>query len=119
VKISIDPMPAYRDGAAVKVNAHFTNLASLSAMQESAWKRKREIARAVKAGDCAGMAIAKEAELRGLTPAQLADLILSKLDPMTLADARELQRQTALLAIDAAKTPAELNSILAGLNHGA
>lgn len=114
MKLSIDPMPAYRDGATVKVNAHFTNLASLVAMREAAWTRKRQIAEVVKGG-ANGDALAQEAALRGMTTGALADLILSKPDPSMLADARELQRQTALLAIDAAKTPAELDAILAGL----
>jgi hypothetical protein len=115
MRISLDPFPEQKTAAVAAVNAHFVALGASVAMQEAAWKRKREIACAVKAGDLAGMAIAKEAELRGLTAAQLADLILSKPDPATLADARELRRQTALLAIDAAKTPSELETILSGL----
>ncbi len=115
MRVSLDPFPDRKTAAIAQVNAHFASVAASVAMQESAWTRKREIARAVRAGDWAGMAIAKEAELRGLTPAQLADLILSKPDPAALADARELRRQTALLAIDAAQTPAELDAIIAGL----
>jgi hypothetical protein len=115
MRVLLDPFPERKAAAVAAVNAHFVALAASVAMQEAAWKRKREIARGVKAGDWAGMAIAKEAELRGISPAQLADLILSKPDPATLADARELNRQTALLAIDAAKTPSELETILSGL----
>ncbi|MGB3042438.1 MAG: hypothetical protein WBB98_04560 [Xanthobacteraceae bacterium] len=115
MKLSIDPMPAYRDGAAVKVNAHFANLASLSAMREAAWTRKRQIAQAAKGGAWTD-AFEQEAVLRGMSSPEFADLILSKPDPTSLADARELQRQTALLAIDAAKTPAELDAIIKDAN---
>lgn len=114
MKIVTDPMPAYRAGAVAEVNARFVQQAANVAMQESVWRRKREIAEAVQAGGDVAL-LAPEAALRGLSVAQLVTLILSKPDPATLSDARELRRQTALLAIDAAKSPAELDAILAGL----
>lgn len=99
----------------VAVNQYFAGVTASAAMQEAAWTRKREVARAVKAGDWAGGSLAEEAKLRGMTAQTLADLILSKPDPAAIVDARELRRQTALLAIDAAKTPAELDAIIANL----
>lgn len=114
MRVSLDPFPERKAGAVAAVNAHFASVTAATAMQEAAWTRKRQIAQAVKAGDL-GSALTQESALRGMTVPALADLILSKSDPASLADARELQRQTALLAIDAAKTPAELDAILASL----
>ena len=116
MKLTLDPMPALRATAAVKVNGHFARLAGATMHQESAWRRKREIARDVRSGDAAGMAISEEASLRGLTIQAFADLILAKPDPAQIADTRELGRQTALLAIDAAATPAELDALLNDLS---
>jgi hypothetical protein len=48
-----------------------------------------------------------EADLRGITVAELAGLILSKPDDFA---ARELERQRIMLAIDAATTPAKLEA---------
>jgi hypothetical protein len=114
MRVALDPFPQRKTDAIAAVNAHFVALGASVAMQESAWTRKRQIAQAVKAGGF-GSALAQEAALRGMTVPALADLILSKPDPATFADARELQRQTTLLAIDAAKTPADLDAILASL----
>ncbi|MGB3490779.1 MAG: hypothetical protein WBA62_22040 [Xanthobacteraceae bacterium] len=114
MKVALDPFPDSKAAAIARVNAYFGGLAATAAMKEAAWKRKRSLAEAVKAGD-AGTALTDEAALRNLTVQAFADLILSKPDPAAFADARELRRQTALLAIDAAKTPAELDAIIASL----
>ncbi len=113
MRVSLDPFPDRKRAAIARVNAHFVALGASVAMQESAWNRKRDIAR--RHGNDRTYDFDAEARLRGLSSDELADLILSKPDPAALADARELQRQTALLAIDAAKTPAELDTVLAEL----
>lgn len=113
MRVSLDPFPDRKTAAIARVNAHFASVAASVAMQESAWMRKRDIAR--RASNDRTYDFGSEARLRGLSSDQFADLILSKPDPAALADARELQRQTALLAIDAAKTPAELDTVLAEL----
>ena len=53
-----------------------------------------------------------EAALRGKTPAEFADLILSKVAAL---DARELQRQMALLKIETLMTPAEIAALLSDI----
>lgn len=113
MRVSLDPFPQRKAAAVAAVNAHFGSTAAAAAMRESAWVRKRDIAR--RHSNERTYDFEMEARLRGLSSDELADLILSKPDPTALADARELQRQTALIAIDAAKTPAELDAIIAGL----
>lgn len=115
MKVTLDPLPDRKTAAIAAVNQYFAGVAANASMQEAAWVRKREVACAIREGESDGMAIAKEAQLRGLTIEAFADLILSKPDPAQIADARELRRQTALLEIDTAKTPAELDAIIATL----
>lgn len=110
VKLSDDPMPKLRASAVSKINAHFNVQAQPHV--DAAHARKREIARAVKAGADAPVEFAAEAELRGMTAAALADLILSK---SAALDARELRRQEAMFAIEAAKRPTDLDGILNNL----
>jgi len=103
-------MPAMRSKTEAQVNAWFDE--QVQPHRDAAWARKRDVA---KAGAPYPDAFAQEAALRGLTPTALADLVLSKPDSVAAADARELHRQRVNAAIDAAKMPAELDAILAGL----
>ncbi len=113
MRAELNPLPDQKTAAIVVVNQYFAGVTANAAMQETAWTRKRDIAR--RARNDRTDDFESEARLRGLTSEAFADLILSKPDPAQLADARELRRQTALLAIDAAATSADLDAIIAGL----
>lgn len=115
MRVSLDPFPQRKAAAVASVNGYCASIAVDAILQEVAWQRKRSIAEAVMAGVGPPGAFLEEAKLRGLTVGAFAGLILSKPDPTGIADARELQRQTALLAIDSAKTPDDLDAILANL----
>jgi len=113
MRVALDPFPDRKTAAVAAVNQYFAGVAAAAAMQEAAWTRKRDIAR--RASSDRTQNFESEATLRGLSSDEFAALVLSKPDPAQLAGARELRRQTALLAIDAAKTPAELDAIIANL----
>lgn len=115
MKVKLDPMPALRATAASRVTARFSTLTLADIHRELVWRRKREIADAVIGGADAPAHFAEEAALRGLTPSALAALIAAKPNPAAALDARELDRQKMLLAIDASKTPAELTAITSTL----
>lgn len=105
MKIALDPMPAERARAVNKVNAYFNSLARPHL--DAAHAMKRQVASEPISGAPAWFI--QEADMRGITPTDLADLVLSK--PDTLAE-RELARQCALRAIDAARTPADLSRVV-------
>ncbi|WP_027578495.1 hypothetical protein [Bradyrhizobium sp. Ai1a-2] len=100
VVINIDPMPAIRAAKKEAVNANF-NAANASHV-EQAHMQKRLWAQAQ------DQRLKPEADLRGITVADLAAIILAK--PDTFAE-RELQRQKIMLQIEAATTPAELDAV--------
>lgn len=104
MKLTLDPMPALRFTAAGKVNTHFDGLARPH--RDAAHAMKRATA---KAGAPYPEWFAQEAALRKITPQALADIVLSK--PDVVAE-RELHRQRAMLALDEAKTPAEISALL-------
>lgn len=108
---ALDPMPAARDAATAKVNRYFNDIAHSTMQQDAAHTAKRSIANAIAAGGVAPADFAAEAELRGITPAALAAMVLTKPDNV---GARELSRQKMMMAIAAATTPAELETILKG-----
>lgn len=108
-------MPAARFAMVDRINAHFTNLAAVGLQREQAWRRKREVATQVAAGGEGTFAFAQDAERAGMTAPEFAELILAKRDPVQIADDRENARQTALHAVDAATSPAELQAISAAL----
>lgn len=97
MKLCIDPMPTLRQARKDKVNAAFNSLAGSHIAQAHAQKRLWATTQDER--------LRPEADLRGITVAELSALILAK--PDTFAE-RELERQRIMLAIDAAKTPAEL-----------
>ncbi|WP_454629508.1 hypothetical protein [Bradyrhizobium cenepequi] len=98
--ISVDPMPALRAARKAAVNDNF-NAANASHV-EQAHLQKRLWAQTL------DDRLKPEADLRGITVAELAAIILAK--PDTFA-ARELVRQSIMIQIDAATTPAELAAI--------
>lgn len=97
---SLDPMPALRAARKERVNAAFNQLAqshvALAHAQKRLWATTQD------------ERLRPEADLRGVSVAELAALILAK--PDTFAE-RELHRQSIMLAIDAAMTPQELDAI--------
>lgn len=109
MKISINPLPDAKANAVLRINAHFANL--IDPHRDKAHSRKKELATAVIAGDGTTDEFCDEAKLRGLTVIEFAKLILSKSDGF---DGRELQRQQMLIAVEKAKSPAEINVILGG-----
>lgn len=104
MKLNLDPMPALRMAAKAKVNQHFDRLARPHLDAVYAAKRV-----AAQAGAPYPDWFVQEADLRGVTPVALASLILSKPDTLT---SREVRRQRAMAAIDAATTPATLDAIV-------
>ncbi|MGO3934768.1 hypothetical protein [Rhodopseudomonas pseudopalustris] len=103
----IDPMPALRDAAKARVDRSFNTEAAAMAHQDAAYAAKRDLAARALAGDLSELMLV-EAELRGVSVADLASDILTK--PETVA-AREMRRQTVLAAIRNAATPAELEQV--------
>lgn len=100
MKLSIDPMPALRAARKDKVNAAFNSTAQSHVAQAHAQKRLWATTN--------DPALQPEADLRGITVAELAAIILAK--PDTFAD-RELQRQKIMMRVDAATTPQELERV--------
>lgn len=101
MKISVDPMPAARQTRKDRVNAAFDSQAQSHVSQAHAQKR----AWAATEDD----RLKPEADLRGITVAELSTLILSK--PDLLAE-RELRRQKIMLAIESAQTPVEIDELV-------
>jgi hypothetical protein len=117
MKIALSSNMAKRiDDARDQINAHFVSLSAQSAALDAIHMRKREIASEVKPGEAAPDALAQEAALRGITPEQLADLILSKPCPIAAADERELERQRMLLTVESATTPSAIDAVLAAIS---
>ena len=112
MRLNLDPMPALRKAAVDKINEHYLGRLGGGLPWTTAHRRKAEHARAALAGDIAPTFVA-EAELRGMTVGDFAHLVLAKAAKDDGWDAAELERQRALLAVDAAQTPAEIDAILA------
>lgn len=112
MKLVIDPMPALRNEATDKINARYLNLIRADLAKRTVHQRKAEQARAVLTGDVAST-FAAEAELRGLKVEDFANLVLSKAKAGDGYNEVELMRQRALLAVETATTPAEIEAILA------
>ena len=104
MKLALDPMPALRASAEAKVNQWFD--AKAQPHRDAAHTAKRA---AATAGSPYPVWFSQEAALRKITPAELANLILSKPD---VVGHRELQRQQTLAQIAAAATPDALTSIV-------
>lgn len=108
MKINLDPLPNLRLAAEDKINQHFNEISKTFLHRDKAHASKRAIAESVVNGGASTDEFVEEATLRGLSPLDLAKLILSK--PDTLA-ARELQRQKLMIAIQSAGTPEALDAL--------
>lgn len=106
---AIDTMSIARAEKADQVNAMFNRIASNSLHTDGAHASKRAIAKAVAGGGDPTAEFEAEATARGITPAALAALILSKTDSLA---ARELARQQMMLKIDAAASLDDLKAVL-------
>ncbi|MGB6080201.1 MAG: hypothetical protein WBF99_12155 [Xanthobacteraceae bacterium] len=115
LKLNLDPMPDCRADAVKQINAYFANHMSLHAQRSLAHRRKADQAAAVLAGAAPAEGFAAEAALRGLAVRNFATLVSSKAGAADDLDAIELRRQRALLAIDAATTPAAIETVLKSL----
>ncbi len=100
MRLVLDPMPAARQARKDAVNKAFDTAAQSHVAQAHAVKRAWAATQDAR--------LQPEADLRGVTVAELSALILSK--PDTFAE-RELQRQRIMMAIEAARTPAELDAL--------
>ena len=100
MKFTIDPMPALRTARKDRVNGAFNQTAGSHVSQAHAQKRLWATTQDER--------LKPEADLRGITVAELSALILTK--PDDLAE-RELHRQRLMLAIESAQTPQELDAI--------
>jgi hypothetical protein len=112
ISVSIDSI---KEAAAEQINSNFANIAAAEAHRDQAHRHKRETAQRVMSGTALpdDHPFAQEASLRGLPPEELARDVLGKTDNFA---ARELKRQKLLLAVAAAKTPADIDEVLAALN---
>lgn len=107
---AIDTMSTARLEKAEQVNAMFNRIAAESLHTDGAHASKRAIAKAVAVGGAPTAEFEAEATARGITPAALAALILSKTDGLAV---RELARQEMMLKIDAAASLQDLEAVLA------
>ena len=110
-----DPMPALREARKAAVNENFSKIAATNLQRDMAHAAKRIEAQAIVGGAVASAEFAAEAELRGITPLELANVVLSK--PNEAAQ-RELRRQQIHALIEAAKTEPELNFVDSSLFIG-
>jgi hypothetical protein len=99
---ALDPMPFLRQAMKDRVNAGFSTSAASTLHADQAHTQKRAWA------EVQDQRLKPEADLRGISVADLAALILSK--PDTIAE-RELRRQQIMMRIEAATTPQELDQI--------
>src|SRR5262245_5508868 len=100
MKLIIDPMPAARQARKDAVNASFDRAAQSHVAQAHAMKRLWAEAQDAR--------LKPEADLRGISVSELSAMILAK--PDAFAE-RELRRQQIMLAIEAAQTLQELDTI--------
>ncbi|MGY3605658.1 MULTISPECIES: hypothetical protein [unclassified Bradyrhizobium] len=103
-RITFDTMAPARAAKVKAINDYFDRLVSEQSHRDRAHALKREWAKS----DLDKLQ--PEADLRGISKEELADIILAKPNTSAVAE-RELQRQKMMLAIDAATTPAELEAI--------
>ena len=119
MRVDLDPMPSLRADAVERVNARFSIEAIRGQFKESVYGRKRAVALSVLDGSRLpdDHPFVAEGALRGLSQDEFAHLIADKPDASAESDARELCRQRLLLAISAAKSPAEIDGIFADIER--
>lgn len=106
--INLDPMAAVRSDAEDKIAQRF-----MPAPTDMAHARKRAMAESVSSGGAVPDEFAAAAALEGSEPAALAALILSKPDAIVT---RDNDRRRLVLAVRAAKSPAEVDALLTAHN---
>jgi len=107
MKISLDVMTAAIAAKKAKVNANFATLAAMDLHRDMAHALKLQWARSNTEAD--RQKLQPEADIRGISTAELREMILAKADDAVAA--RELRRQEIMARIEAAKTPADLDAI--------
>jgi hypothetical protein len=103
--LNIDPMPMLRADAEKKVNNHFNSIGAVNAQQDAEHTLKRREAEKIAIGMEPSADFSSMATVEGMTPTTLASVILTKPDDVAQ---RAIQRRKAILAVRAAKIPAEL-----------
>jgi hypothetical protein len=103
MKLYIDPMPMAREAKKAAVNRSFSAVATQDLHRDLAHMMKAQWAKSDRAK------LKAEADLRGITVNELADLVLTK-SADAIAD-RELRRQEIMKRIEAAQSPADLDAI--------
>lgn len=102
-KLIIDPMPQKIESAKVRVSTHFDSLDRAMESRERVWAyKKAEAQRVLDGGDVDPTFIA-EAETRGLSLTEFAQLIMSKPDVSEDFKHRELARQKAMIRLESCK----------------
>lgn len=104
MKISVNPIAKLIARAEELVNLNYA-----ASPQNAAYERKRRLAEQVVAGGAATADFAEAAIIEGLTVEDLADLILSKPDPLMV---RENARRAVIVRLRAAKNQTEIDQIL-------
>lgn len=119
MRVEIDPMPALRADAIERVNARFSIETARAQFKEGVYARKRAIAQSILDGNRLpdDHPFVAEGALRGLSQEEFAILIADKPDASAESDAREMCRQRLLMAISAAKSPAEIDEIFADIER--
>jgi len=105
MKIDINPLEQYVKRAERRINAHMVVTA-----QDLAHAHKRRMADYVNEGVFIDSDFAAAAKIEGMTPQELATLILAKPDTMMAAENR---RRSFIVRIRQATTPKEIEAILA------
>lgn len=108
MRLDWDPMPALRAEADARVTTYFSQLSHGNIHLEMAYRRKKDVAKLVLAGEAAPPFFAEEAVIRGMTPTELASVVAAKPD---VFDERELARQKIKERIRNAATPGEVELI--------
>jgi len=113
MRVDIDPMPALRADAIERVNARFSVETARAQFKEGVYARKRVIAQSILGGNRLpdDHPFVAEGALRGLSQDEFASVVVGKPDASVESDARELCRQRMLMAISAARSPAEIDEI--------
>lgn len=120
MKLGGDPMAAIIKAAKAEINMFYDAQFPARATRAYMYKRKAENAKAIVEGDQdIHPSIQAEAKMKGLQPIELARMIIDKNASTSLdtLDLLELERQERLTAVENAKSPEEVQTILKGEDH--
>src|SRR4051812_24491916 len=107
MKLKLNPMDQVVKRAERRINLH-----RVASTQDLAHDRKRQIAQAVLAGIEPPPEFQQAAEIEGVSVEALANIIVSKPDVLMMA---ENGRRTMIVAVRKAKSPQEVDAILADI----